>query len=104
MKIPNINASSVGVRIILTLLDEGEPLPLSPFAGTLEFIFQKPDGTTRFAKTAEVLNVPGDDGSLFYETEAATFTELGHWRVRPHVSRDGTHDYLGEWSEFDVVA
>lgn len=74
-----IRKGDVGTDFELTILADGEVVPLGP-ATTLSVIFDKPDGTN-VTKTGTLVT-DGSDGKLHYVFEEGFLDQAGDWRFQ----------------------
>lgn len=72
--------NDIGVRIILTIYEDGEVLDISS-ASIKSIIIQKPDGTTTTTHTA-TFYTNGTDGKIYYDTVDGDLDQNGLYRTQ----------------------
>jgi hypothetical protein len=80
--VEEVHVGDIGTIFRATLHDNGVALDVSS-ASTLEFTFQKPNGTT-LTKTA-VLTGDGTDGVVEYTTVSGDIDLHGDWKIQAYV-------------------
>jgi hypothetical protein len=100
----NINVLSIGVPIVVEVIDENDAhIDVTTFT-TKELQFRKPASLSIITKTAFVVNEPDSSGVLYklgYTTVSGFMdpADVGAWKARPHL-QDGTRNYFGAWVTF----
>jgi hypothetical protein len=96
----SVQQSNIGVSFTATILDQsGEVVDLSS-ATTLDFIFQRPDGTLLVG--AGGLVTDGTDGKMRYTTVSGDLDDVGAWRYQTHIEI-GSSSFYSAVSKFKVL-
>lgn len=82
MAADEIHVGDKGTRITVVFYDGSTVVDVSG-ASTKEIIFLAPDGD--HSHCAATYTTDGTDGSIYYDTVAATFDEDGDWALQGHV-------------------
>lgn len=78
-----IRVGDTGTKFLVTVKDENGDVKDVSTAGTLELIFQKPNGDI-LTKTAS-FDSDGTDGKIYYTTSSEDVDKAGLWRLQSYV-------------------
>jgi hypothetical protein len=82
-----IHKDDIGIRFLVTVLDENGDAKDISSATTKQFIFQKPSGELLTASASFVNG--GTDGQLSYTSVSGDLDEIGLWRLQVYVVYTG---------------
>ncbi len=83
MSTPQVQQSDIGIALVIKIVDQSNVAVDVSSAATIEFLFQKPDGT--FVTVIGEFATDGTDGRVRYVTEANDLDIPGTWKYQTHV-------------------